>query len=168
MQAVEAMRRRARNLRFDLVGAGLGLAVIGLLAWWTGQPLLFPSLGPSLMLVVDSPSQPSAQTPNIVVGHTVGLLVGLFALTVTGLLRAPPVTVAGTSGARVLATAMALALTTVILHLVDRSHAPAGATTLIVSLGLLDSPHELAAMFVSFLLLAGVCAALRRIRPVLE
>lgn len=167
MRAVHVISRRARNLRFDLVGAGLGLAVIGLLAWWTGQPLLFPSLGPSLMLVADSPSQPSAQTSNIVVGHTVGLLVGLFALVVTGLQGAPPATEAGTTGARVLATALALALTTVILHLLDRSHAPAGATTLIVSLGLLESPHDLVAMFVSFLLLAGVCAVVRRVRPVI-
>jgi CBS domain-containing membrane protein len=167
MQAVHAMRQRARSLRFDLVVAGLGLAVIGLLAWWTGQPLLFPSLGPSLMLVADSPSQPTTRTWNIIVGHTVGLLVGLFAIVVTGLQGAPPVTEAGTSGARVLATALALALTTAILHLIDRRHPPAGATTLIVALGLLDSPHELAAMFVSFLLLAGVCALLQRVRPVI-
>lgn len=166
MQAL-TMRRRTRNVRFVLVGAGLGLAVFGLLAWWTGQPLLFPSIGPSLMLVLDSPSQPSAQTPNILVGHFVGLFVGVFALAVTGLQGAPPVTEAGTSGARVLAAALAVSLTTAILHVLDRSHAPAGATTLIVSLGLLDSPSELAAMAVAFLLLAGVCVVLRRLRPVL-
>jgi CBS domain-containing membrane protein len=167
MQHVRAFRQRTRNVRFELVGSGLGLAVIGLLAWWTGMALLFPSLGPSLMLVLDEPSQPSAQTWNILVGHFVGLFVGLFAIIVTGLQGAPPVTEAGTSGARVLAAALALALTTVILHVVDRSHAPAGATTLIVSLGLLDSPTELAAMGVSFLLLAGVCAGLKWIRPLL-
>jgi CBS domain-containing membrane protein len=167
MEPVRAMTRRTQHARFDLVGAGLGLAVIGVLAWWTGEPLLFPSLGPSLMLVLDSPSQPSAQTLNIVVGHFVGLFVGLFAITVTGLQGAPPVTEVGTTGARVLAAALALSLTTVILHVVDRSHAPAGATTLIVSLGLLDSPSELAAMGVSFLLLAGVCAVLKRIRPLI-
>jgi CBS domain-containing membrane protein len=167
MRQVGALRQRTRNVRFDLVGAGGGLAAIGLLAWWTGQPLLFPSLGPSLMLVLDSPSQPSAQTWNILVGHFVGLFVGLFALLVTGLQGAPPVTEAGVSGARVVAVALALALTTVMLQVVDRTHAPAGATTLIVSLGLLDSPSELAAMGVSFLLLAGVCAVLKRLRPVL-
>jgi CBS-domain-containing membrane protein len=154
-------------VRFDLVGTGLGLAVIGLLAWWTGQPLLFPSLGPSLMLVLEAPSQPAAQTANILVGHFVGLFVGVFALIVTGLQGAAPVTEAGTTGARVLAAALALSLTTVILHVIDRSHAPAGATTLIVSLGLMDSPSELAAMGVCFLLLAGVCVVLKRIRPVL-
>lgn len=168
MQPQLAVRQRTRGVRFDLVGAGLGLAVIGLLAWWTGQPLLFPSLGPTVMLLLDSPSQPSTRTPNILVGHGVGLLVGLFAITVTGLQGAPPVTEAGTSGPRVLAAALALALTTMVLHLVDRPHPPAGATTLIVALGLLDSPSELAAMCVSFLLLAVICAVLRRIRPLLS
>jgi len=167
MRHVRGVRQLARNARFKLVGAGLGLAVIGLLAWWTGMPLLFPSVGPSLMLVLDEPSQPSAQTSNILVGHFVGLLVGLLAIVVTGLQGAPPVTDAGTTGARVLAAALALALTTVILHVVERPHAPAGATTLIVSLGLLDGPSELAAMGFSFFLLAGVCAVLRRLRPLL-
>ena len=160
-------RRRARDLRYDLVGAGLGMGLIGLLAWWTGMPLLFPSLGPSLMLVLDSPSQPSAQTTNIVIGHAVGLLVGVLAVAVTGLQGAPPVTDAGTSGARVLAAALALSLTTVILHALDRSHAPSGATTLIVALGLLDSPSELAAMCLAFVLLAGLCVVLRRIRSMI-
>ena len=167
MLQVRALGRRVRSVRFALVGAGLGLAVIGLLAWWTGMPLLFPSLGPSLMLVLDEPSQPSVQTPNILTGHFVGLFVGVFALAVTGLQGAPPATETGVSGANVLAAALALALTTAILYVVDRPHAPAGATTLIVSLGLLDSPSELAAMGLSFLLLAVVCVVLKKVRPIL-
>jgi CBS-domain-containing membrane protein len=71
---------------------------------------------------------------------------------------APPVTEVGVSGPRVLAAALALGVTTAVLALVDRPHPPAGATTLIVALGLLDSPSELAAMGIAFVLLTGLCA----------
>ena len=72
----------------------------------------------------------------------------------------PPITEAGVNGSRVLAAALALGATTAILHHVKRTHPPAGATTLIVSLGLLDSPSELVAMGIAFVLLTGLCAAL--------
>lgn len=142
----------------DLAVCALGLALIGLLAWRTGQPLLFPSLGPTLMLVVEAPTQPSSRPLNVAVGHFVGLGAGYLAIAATGLLGAPPVTEAGVSGPRVLAAALALGVTTAVLRLVGRSHPPAGATTLIVALGLLDSPAELAAMGVAFVLLTGLCA----------
>jgi CBS domain-containing membrane protein len=163
MQA-HAMTSRLWSLIREFAACALGLALIGLLAWRTGQPLLFPSLGPTLMLVVEAPTHPSSRPLNVAVGHFVGLGVGFFAISVTGLMGAPPVTEAGTNGARVLAAALALGLTTAILRLVGRSHPPAGATTLIVALGLLDSPSELAAMSISFLLLTALCAALVRVR----
>jgi len=159
--------KRTRAVAFDFVGAAASVAVIGLLAWWSKQPLLFPSVGPTLMLVLDSRSLPSARPLNILVGHYVGLLAGLVAIAATGLLGAPPVTQAGTTGPRVLAAALALALTASALRLLGTSHPPAGATTLIVALGVLDSPPELIAMCVSVLLLTGLSMVLRlpRLRP---
>jgi CBS domain-containing membrane protein len=159
-----ATRSRIRTPMRDLAACALGLTLIGLLAWRTGQPLLFPSLGPTLMLVVEAPTHPSSRPLNVAVGHFVGLGVGFLAIVVTGLVGAPPVTEAGVNGPRVLAAALALGLTTAILRLVGRSHPPAGATTLIVALGLLDSPSELAAMSISFLLLTALCATVVRYR----
>jgi CBS domain-containing membrane protein len=157
--------RRLRTLGFDVIGSGGGLALIGALAWWTGQPLLFPSLGPTLLLVLYSPTQPSARPQNVLIGHYVGVAAGLLAIWVTGLVGAPPVTEAGTDGPRVVAAAVALALTAVVLRLLDRSHPPAGATTLIIALGLLDSASEVAAMAVSILLLTALCKLLELVRP---
>jgi len=125
--------------------------------------LLFPSLGPTLMLVVEAPNHHSSRPLNVAVGHFVGLCAGLLAIAATGLTGAPPITEAGVNGSRVLAAALALGVTTATLHLVRRTHPPAGATTLIVSLGLLDSPSELVAMGSAFVLLTGLCAALVRL-----
>lgn len=140
------------------------LGVIGALAVVTRQPLLFPSLGPSVLLFVDSPHLPSSRPLNTAVGHVLGIAAGWLALALTGLLHAPPVTVAGATWARVAAAVVSLALTGVVLRLLHLPHPPAGASTLIVSLGILSAPRELAAMVVAVLLLAALGALLDAVR----
>lgn len=155
---------RAASAVFDLTVGAAGLAVIGLLALVSGQPLLFPSLGPTLMLVLDSPHLPSARPLNALVGHYAGAAAGLAALAVTGLLTAPSALQEGVTAPRVAAAALSLGVTAAVLRLVRCPHPPAGATTLIVSLGLMTSATQLAAIAVSVALLAVLCAAINTLR----
>jgi hypothetical protein len=110
------------------------------------QPWLFPSLGPTVMLFFESPEQPSSRPVNALVGHAVGLAAGLLCFLAFGLPGTPPVAEAGIDLRYLAAGALSVAITTLVLTLLRLPHPPAGATTLIVSLGILTQPPQLLAM----------------------
>ncbi|MEY9212795.1 HPP family protein [Thermobifida halotolerans] len=156
---------RSTFAAFDLVVGAVGLAVIGLLAFAFDQPLLFPSLGPTLMLTLDSPNLPSARPVDALVGHYVGIVAGAASLAVTGLPDAPSVLREGVTAPRIAAAALSLGLTAALLRLLRRRHPPAGATTLIISLGLMTTLADLAAIAVSVAILVAICVVIDRLRP---
>jgi CBS-domain-containing membrane protein len=113
------------------------LAVSGALGLALHQPWLFPSLGPTVMLFFESPRQASSRPLNALVGHGVALLVGIALFYAFGLQDSPSAAVGGLKPGHVLAGALSVAVTTLVLTWVKAPHPPAGATTLIVSLGVL-------------------------------
>jgi hypothetical protein len=125
------------------LGGGAALAVAGAVALGSRQPWLFPSLGPAVMLHLEKPRAPESSPRNTLVGHAVALLAGYALLAACGLTDNPPVLQEGVSWPRIVAAAGSLAVTAVVLLLANASHPPAGATTLIVSLGLLKTPTQL-------------------------
>lgn len=131
----------------------LALGMSGLAAYFTNQPLLFPSLGPTAFLFFESPMSPQSSPRNTIIGHLVAVLAGAASLAVFGILDHPSVLVEGVTPERVGAGALSLALTGAVLLLLKSSHPPTGATTLIVSLGLLKTPHEMAALMGGVVLL---------------
>ncbi|MFC7097929.1 HPP family protein [Halobaculum marinum] len=146
------MRRGSDGVVEALHAAAL-LAVAGALAWATGRPLVFPSLGPSAYLIAAGDARPTGR--QLLGGHAVGILAGLLAY--HGLAGEAVITgsVAATTpaGARLAASAVAsVGATTLGMALTDTRHAPACATTLIVALGLLPSATDAA------VLAAGVAA----------
>lgn len=164
MTRSEEVGGRARTgVRAALVSVA-ALAVAGLVGLGLGQPWLFPSLGPTLMVLAETPDQPAARPRNVLVGHAVGVAAGYLALLVTGSVDAPPVIETGIGPATVVAAALSVALTALVLQLLGTPHPPAGATTLIVSLGLLTSPLELATILLSVALVTLVGTALARFR----
>ena len=65
--------------------AGLLFAVLGLVAWSTGQPFIFPSLGPSAFILAFERRGTRTDSHRIVGSHLIGGLAGLVAyLTVAG------------------------------------------------------------------------------------
>lgn len=143
-----------------------GLAVSGLAAYATKQPLLFPSLGPTAFMFFESPLSRQASPRNTLIGHLVAVVAGVASLAVFGLYHHPSVLVEGVSLARVGAAALSLALTGSVLLLARSSHPPTGATTLIVSLGLLKTPRQLAAIMVGVLLLTVISWIFNRLAGV--
>ena len=126
--------------------SAVSLAVPGVVGLVSHQPWLFPSLGPTVMLFFESPEQPSARPINTLVGHGVGIAAGVLCLAVFGLNGRPPAPVAGLSAGYVAAAVTSVAITTIVLTLVKLPHPPAGASTLIVSLGILSSASEILTM----------------------
>ena len=134
----------------------LALGMSGLAAYFTKQPLLFPSLGPTALLFIEAPMSPESSPRNTIIGHLVAVLAGAASLAVFGILDHPSVFVEGITPDRVGAAALSLALTGAVLLLLKSSHPPTGATTLIVSLGLLRTPHQMAALMGGVVLMTVV------------
>ncbi|MEU8610763.1 HPP family protein [Actinoplanes sp. NPDC048791] len=137
-------------------GSVLALTVAGLVAALTHQPWLFPSLGPAVMLHVEKPLSPESSPRNTLIGHAVALLAGYALLAACGLTGHPSVLREGVSAPRIVAAAGSLAVTAVVLLVLLASHPPAGATTLIVSLGLLHTPVQLVIAMASVILVTVV------------
>jgi CBS-domain-containing membrane protein len=69
----------------------------------------------------------------------------------------------GVHGPRVLAAALSLSATGALMALLRVSHPPAGATTLIVSLGIISQPKELVIIEVAVILLTIQAFAINRL-----
>ncbi|KSU78660.1 HPP family protein [Arthrobacter sp. BHU FT2] len=128
------------------------LAACGALGLMLHQPWLFPSLGPTVMLFFESPEQPASRPANALVGHGVGLVAGAALLYAFGLQSMPSAAAGGLTPGHLVAGALSVALTTLVLTWLQMPHPPAGATTLIVSLGILHEPTALLAMAAAIIL----------------
>lgn len=139
---------------FYVFVAGLvAMSVSGLLAFLLGQPLIFPSLGPTVYLFFEAPMSEVASPRNTILGHFIGVIVGLAMLWAFGLLGEPSIAQAGTSLAYAAAGALSVAVTGALQLLTRTWHAPAGATTLIVSLGVLGTVREALALAAGIVIL---------------
>ncbi|MCW2603220.1 MAG: hypothetical protein JWN61_1355 [Pseudonocardiales bacterium] len=122
------------------------LGTVGAVGILSRMPWLFPSLGPTVMLFFESPNEKASRPLNALVGHGVGIGLGwlcLLAFGLNGQLAAPT---AGLSLRYVAAGAVSVAATTMVLTAIKLPHPPAGASTLIVSLGIIATGPRIAAM----------------------
>jgi hypothetical protein len=136
------------------------LSGLGALAIVFGQTLLFPSVGPTVMVLAERPRSASAHPRIVMLGHLVGVAASVGALCAFGLWSKPSVGIEGVTVARVGAAAVSLAVTSLLLQVWRAPHAPAGATTLIVSLGLLKTGAARAAILAAVAFVTVVATAL--------
>lgn len=151
------LRRHDRVAILGLFATINGVVSIGLMAFAaliTGAPFIFPSLGPTAFLLFYTPMAPTACPRNTLAGHAIGAAAGYFALVVFGLQDAGPALTTGVTAPRVGAAAISLGLTSGLMVWARVPHPPAGATTLIVSLGILHEPWQLAVLMLAVFLLA--------------
>jgi len=138
---------------FSFINGCISIGIMSALAVITHTPFIFPSLGPTAFLFFYTPTAPSASPRNTLVGHTIGVLAGYFSLVVTGLTMAGPALSTGVTWPRVIAAALSLGLTSGVMVLLKSPHPPAGATTLIISLGILTKPWQLLVLMGAVVLL---------------
>lgn len=158
-RAQDAEPQRIERILYSSVVAGGLIALLGGVCWATGEPFIFPSLGPTAFALALRPKFQRARA--VIGGHCCGVVVGLavYWLVANGLdLTALPA--AGSWAGLQLATSAALSvgLTTGAMILTKTVHSPACATTLIVSLGVLPRPIDGGIIMVAVLLLYGVSA----------
>ena len=148
---------------FSFLNGCISIGLMSTLALITGSPFIFPSLGPTAFLFFYTPRAPSASPRYTLVGHTIGVLAGYFSLVVTGLTTAGPALAVGVTWPRVIAAALSLGLTSGLMVLFKSPHPPAGATTLIISLGLITKPLLLIVLLVAVMILTLQALAINRL-----
>ncbi len=155
---LEALKRRYHAAAVIAVfGFISGSLAIGMLAWMAHMahsPLVFPSLGPTAFLLFYQPLAPQASPRNTVFGHLIGAVAGWLSLLLFGLADVPGAGLGNITWARMGAAAVSIGMTIGLMELWDVPHAPAGATTMIVSLGLMSEWWQLG------ILMAAVVALL--------
>src|SRR5579864_900641 len=151
------------NAVYTFVGSLLAIALSGFCAWLFKQPLLFPSLGATAFLFFETPLAEVGTPRNAIIGHGVAIVAALASLGLFGLLNAPSVYVQGVTPARIGAVALSVALTGGVLRLLRAAHPPAGATTIIVSSGLLAKTHQVVSVAVGVVIITAGSWALNRL-----
>lgn len=147
---------------YVFVNGFITIAVLALLALVSRNPFVFPSLGPTAYLFF-SPLGKNSSPRSTILGHAVGLVCGYWAFVLTGAGALPFGVHQGIFWPRILAAALSLSSTGALMVLLDVSHPPAGATTLIVSLGIISKPIELAIIEVAVFLLVAQALAISRL-----
>ena len=148
---------------FSFINGCLSIGLMGVVALLTGQPFIFPSLGPTAFLFFYTPLTPAASPRNAVIGHLIGALAGWGSLLLFGLHHAGPALSTGVTGPRIGAAALSLGLTSGLMVLLKAPHPPAGATTLIISLGLLRAFDQVVVLMVAVLLLTLQAIVINRL-----
>jgi CBS-domain-containing membrane protein len=138
---------------FALVNGVLSIGLMAFAALVTGAPFVFPSLGPTAFLLFYTPTAPAASPRNTLGGHLIGVLAGYLALVAFGLTTRGPALAEGVHWTNVGAAALSLGLTSGAMVWFKVPHPPAGATTLIVSLGILRTPWQLGVLLLAVSLL---------------
>ena len=144
---------------FVLAMGFISIAILAGVAMFTRTPFVFPSLGPTAILVFFHPMSPNASPRHALYGHAIGILCGYGSLVLMGLQHTDWRMGGSMSLRRLLAVALSLAATAFFMVLFKVAHAPAGATTLLVSMGLITRPLHLLVIeiAVAFLCVQAIC-----------
>lgn len=141
----------------------LAVAVIG---WATNQPLVFASLGSYGLRVSGTAAATSARAYNLIVGHLIGLSACFLAVFLLNAWAAPNVIATGiVSSRRVWAVVISAAATTLVSLVLNAAQTAALATTLLVSLGAMQTRRDATAIIVGVLLIVAIGEPVRRLRP---
>ena len=160
---LEHFSPRLVRAAYVFINGFVTIGLLALLAVITGSPFVFPSLGPTAYLFFFSPLAEASSPRNTILGHALGLICGYAAFALTTATGPPFGMHAGVYGPRILAAALSLSATGALMVLFRVSHPPAGATTLIVSLGIIAQPKELVIIEVAVFLLTAQALAINRL-----
>jgi CBS-domain-containing membrane protein len=148
---------------FMFVNGFITIELLAIVALVTGTPFVFPSLGPTAFLFFFDPRAPSASPHHAIVGHAIGIACGYCSLLLLHLEHSGSALALGMTWPRVLAASLSLASTGALMILLNAAHPPAGATTLIISLGAIVEPLHLLIIELALGLLVLQAIAINRL-----
>lgn len=147
---------------YVFVNGFITIVLLSILAVFTQNAFVFPSLGPTAYLFFFSPLAKASEPRHALLGHAIGLLCGYGAFVLVGS-HVPHGLQEVIHWQTGLAAALSLAATGALMVFFRVSHPPAGATTLIVSLGLLWKPRDLLIIEAAVALLTAQALLINRL-----
>lgn len=144
------------------ITATLALAMIGAFAVWRREPFVFPPLGPTIFILFAFPLAQEANPRNVIGAYLAGLIAGIVALLIFGLVDVPP-DITDLSWNRLGAILLSLALAIALIMGFRLLHVPGVATALVVGMGLLSHPEDWLFMLVGVLAVTVLAVAINRI-----
>lgn len=154
--AIDVRGSRGALGLYVLLATAVTTALLGALAYSLHEPFVFPSVGPTIFIVFFSPLGRQAAPRNVIGGQVIGIACGYLALIMFGLTESTP-DIFDLTAPRIGSAVVALSLTLALMVWLDLPHAPAGATTLIVALGLVHTLPHLAILLLAVILVV-ICA----------
>ena len=144
--------RKVISIVAALDGA-VALLVISLAAWWSGLPLLFPSLAPTAFIMFTRPFSDDSSPRSIILGHSMAIGCGWLSWTTMSFVFGHPVSLAHLDLALCLSADLAFALTCILFVRVSCNHSAAFGTALIVASGGIAAGTDMLIMVVAVVLL---------------
>jgi hypothetical protein len=155
---------RRKDLWEASLGEGVLVLVLALIGWASHQPFIFASLGPTAYEQVETPNRPSAHPYNVIVGHLIAVAAGFVAIAVVQAWNVPAVSMHGVPLPRVWAAVLACVLTVIATQLARATQPAALSTTLLVSLGIMQTGLEAGVIVSAVLFITCVGEPIRRLR----
>ena len=172
---VEGLARRLRLGRLEsrhnsrliiglyvMLNSALTIGLLAVVAVLTQEPFIFPSLGPTAFILFFSALSAQACPRNVFCGQLIAVVAGILALAMFGLLTLPP-DIDSLTWSRVGAILVAMCLTFPVMIWLGVPHAPAGATTLIVACGVMNTPRQGVILMVAVVVLLAEAMIINRL-----
>ncbi len=147
---------------YVVVCALITMTIVGIFAVWRKEPFVFPPLGATLFILFAFPLAQEANPRNVIGGHLLGLIAGIIALLIFGLVKVPPDTT-DLDWDRLGSILLGLTLALSLLMGLRVLHIPAVATALVVAMGLLAEPKDWIFMFVGAVFVTVLAVVINRI-----
>ncbi len=136
------------------LNSAVAIFVLGFFAKITSWPLIFPSLGPTILLAFYAPEKAISAPKNAFLGHFLGGSIGWLSYILWGSsgFGGPEINYALVAG-----VALALGLTGVLMFFFKVLHPPAASTSLLASLGYFSSPFQFLGLLLALILVLLQC-----------
>jgi len=144
------------------VNGGLAILTIGLFAWLTDLPLVFPALGPSTFILFSAPLSVAGAPRSVVLGHFLCLACGYAVWHLMSHLIGEPVSMEAGGWPLFCSASLALGVNCLLLVRLSCPHPPACASSLVVALGAVTRWHDLLLMALVVVWLVVQAVAMNR------
>lgn len=143
------------------------IVLAGAIGYWLKQPWLFAGLGPTILMLATHPGHETTRFRAVVTSHLAAIGVAYLALMLLNAHGAAAVVTRATVPLpRVWASAVSLAMLTVLLPQLKAYHPPAAATALLVTLGAYRMTGKTPLALIAGVVAVAVAGELiQRIRP---